>query len=315
MLIQIAFLLLAQGELSAAGGDINPSSLAQGRTNALIAENLAEGFDAFRVWWLPSKSVRGVHGNQIERAGNITKQLRQGVRLGRGVVFSLDKGPFKEDASPALLSVFAASVDDLLKSVATGDGHEHFSFGLRCSMQRHCQTDRSVVLGELPNTSGQPYGGHGDVSGPERDPVRIGDDVDRLHHPVVVVEGFAHAHENDVAQVFASACEIATNVEDLGDNFASLKMAAEAHLPGGAKHTSHGTSRLRTHTGGKATLKGHGNRLNGVSAIRTFGMGGEEKLSGMAIAAVDAGMFDEFGHDGGAGERFYDAPGDGKLAH
>ena len=55
--------------------------------------------------------------------------------------------------------------------------------------------------------------------------------VDGGHRVVVIVEGFAHAHQHDVGDGFAALAQRPGIIHHLRHDFAARKVTAEAHLP------------------------------------------------------------------------------------
>ena len=59
---------------------------------------------------------------------------------------------------------------------------------------------RALFFGESQDAGHDAHGADGDALGGEREAAGVTQDVDRVHHGVVIVERLAHAHEHDVSE-------------------------------------------------------------------------------------------------------------------
>ena len=105
-------------------------------------------------------------------------------------------------------------------------------------------------------------------------------DPEEIAHSVVVVQRFAHAHEDDVAQAFAGPGEDARDMPDLRDHFPRGEMPAESALPGGAEHAALGAAGLRADAGGVPVALAHEHGLDGLTVREA-----QEVLSREAVGA------------------------------
>ena len=71
-----------------------------------------------------------------------------------------------------------------------------------------------------------------------RHPVLVGQDPQRLHRVVVVVQRLAHAHQHDIEALIEEA-ELADEHTDLADDFTGGQVAVDAHLAGQAEGAAH----------------------------------------------------------------------------
>src|SRR5205085_8435495 len=121
--------------------------------------------------------------------------------------------------------------------------------------------DLAALVGEPKDPGDETDGAERDPPLAEVEPFRIADDIDRLHHRVVVVQRLPHPHEHDVAKRVAGLAEGADDVVDLGDDLARMKIPGEATLPGRAEHAALRAAGLRAQAGGMAAGEAHLHRL------------------------------------------------------
>ena len=121
--------------------------------------------------------------------------------LFRRVIFTGDECPFKENTAAAFFAVVAAGGDQFLQGVASGEGNERLPFSVGRAMQTDGEAHGPFFVGQAANAGHKADGAEGDVFGGDGQPIVVHDDVQGFHGRVVVVQGFAHAHEDDIAQV------------------------------------------------------------------------------------------------------------------
>ncbi len=112
-------------------------------------------------------------------------------------------------------------------------------------MERDGQVDLSLLVGESSDGRGQPHGRDGEAPRPEVKSVRVVELVNRAQRVVVIVEGFAHAHDDHVGDALPVFVEQARIVHHLRHNLAAAEVTPEAHLSRGAEDASHGAACLR----------------------------------------------------------------------
>ena len=83
-----------------------------------------------------------------------------------------------------------------------------------------------------------------DVPVPQAEAVRIVQQRDGIHHRVVVLERFAHAHEHDVGDPYPAVRELAREVARLIEDFGRVEVARESGLTGRAERAARRRSRL-----------------------------------------------------------------------
>ena len=155
-------------------------------------------------------------------------------------------------------------------------------------MEGDGQADLLRAIRELFDHGSKSRGGDGDVSGADIHAPRSGDDIERLVEVFVVGEGFAHAHEDDVVDLFPRN---GFDGEQLGYDLVCAEVAGESVESGGAEFAGVGATDLRGNAGGVAVrfvaVEGGGGRDEDgfyIAAVVEF----EEKLSGGVFRSLDA---------------------------
>ena len=224
-------------------------------------EDLGEAVDA-RVRRPLERNPGGlVERQQVHLPLDAVQQPHQAPRVLRRVVHVLQHHVFERDAIAALEREAAAGVEQLLQPVLAVDRHQQVALILGRRVQRDRQV-RHERLGRQPLERRQ----HAD--GRERDPPRrngqavlVGEDPQRLHRRVVVVQRFAHAHQHDV-EALAEHPELAQQHADLADDFAGRQVADDAHLAGQAEGALHRAADLGREAEGLRRRVGDEDRLD-----------------------------------------------------
>ncbi len=113
----------------------------------------------------------------------------------------------------------------------------------------------------------------------------IGENFQGLEDGIVVMERFAHSHEDEIAEAGGIlGAQDLFDLENLGDDFGGAKMAFESHLSGGTKNATHGASDLGADASGGATDIGHEHGFDGLSVGEL-----EEEFAGEAIGTCGIG--------------------------
>ena len=131
------------------------------------------------------------------------------------------------------------------------------------------EPDLQRFVGQLPDLRRESAGGNGDVAGADvQAPGRI-DDPDGADHVGEVGQRFAHAHEDDVVDLFAARL---FHREELLHDLARLEVAGEAVQPARAKFAAVGAADLggdadRAPVGGLAVERGRGGNEDRLDEI------------------------------------------------
>lgn len=179
------------------------------------------------------------------------------------VIHASDEGPLKEDLAACRGAVCAAGIHEDVEGPLPACGDEGGAVSFRGSVQAHGEMVGTLLTREPQDAGHDADGADGDMTGADIESARVCDDLQRGHYGVVVIQRFAHAHEDEISQSgFSLAAECPLAMEYLGDNLIRAEMAHKAHLSCGAKDAPHGTADLGAETGGVSTCIAHEDRLD-----------------------------------------------------
>src|SRR5205823_11291655 len=102
-------------------------------------------------------------------------------------------------------------------------------------MQRNRETNLQRLLSQFSDLRRQSTGGNRDVPRPDSNSPRRIDDSYRAHQVVQICQRFAHAHEDDVVDLFSA---LPLDRYDLIDNFVRAQIARKPVQPASAEFTS-----------------------------------------------------------------------------
>jgi len=192
---------LRDGELAAAGGDIDAATLAHGAPDfELRRKDVLKHPRGLRGRGRARVSISRIERDQIHLRGQIAEEFADGPGVGRRVVFPLDERPLVEDAATRGFAVSAARGHEFVERPFFRGGDERGAFGLIGGVEGNGEMDRTVFSGEAEDAWHDAHGAEGDALGPEREAVGIAENIDRVHDRIVVMERLAHAHEDEVAE-------------------------------------------------------------------------------------------------------------------
>ena len=119
-------------------------------------------------------------------------------------------------------------------------------------MERDRERDRHTLPRQLLDRWNETHRGDGDVAGAHTEAFRcrINQPVKRGDNRLVVREGLAHAHEDDVRELRGTARELSVSTRRLGlanlvDDLRRRKVTRQAHLSRRAERARHTAARLR----------------------------------------------------------------------
>ncbi len=161
----------------------------------------------------------------------------------RGVVLFLDQRIFDRVTTAGCGRVVVSSRQDLFHRKACR-GHELPPLFVVRRMQRDREPDLQTLRRQPPHHRDQTDGTDGDAAGAESEPVRTGQDRDRLHQHSVVGERLAHAHKDDVGNVTPFFAQPAGEMQHLPSDLTRAQIAQEALLAGSAERAAHGAAGL-----------------------------------------------------------------------
>lgn len=297
--------------MAAAGGDVDAATLADGAgERKFVGENFLEAACGVRAGRGAVVASGGVQRDEIYLRGESAEQVADGAGVFGRIVFAVDERPLVEDAAAGGFAVDAAGGDEFVERPFAGGGNEGGALFLGGGVEGDGEVEGAFFAGEAENAGNDADGAERDTLGGEGEAAVVAQDVDRAHDGVVVVERFAHAHQDDVAEPFAGGvcgrggggAEGAGDVSGLGDDFAGGEMARVAHLAGGTKDAAHGAADLAGDAGGDAARETHKNGFDALGVAE-----GEEVFARETVGGVGRGGEGEGADEGFGGEAVADA--------
>ena len=185
-----------------------------------------------------------VERNEVDLRAQASKQLDEPAGIGGRIVHTGEQHVFERDSTTAADRKSSTGVDQFLEPVFAVDRHERVPLLLGGRVQRHGQVGHEG-LGR------QPFEPREHADRRERHPARcdgeamlVGEHAQGPHRLIVVVQGFAHAHEDDVERGLEQVQHPRQDA-DLSGNFSGGQIADDAHLPGEAEGAPHRAPDLR----------------------------------------------------------------------
>ncbi len=288
--------------MAATSGDVDAAALAHGAGQAVFGEDGLKAFGGVAAGGRAVVASGRVERDEIYLGKLALEQAADGMGGGGRVIFSFDERPLVEDAALASGDVGAAGGHELVERPFFGGGDEGGALFLCGGVKRNGEVHGAVFFGEAQNARHDANGAERDARAGESEAGRIAQDVHGAEDGVVVVQWFAHAHEDEVAQAFVAGvrrdvlrvsvrrgsggggAEDGVHVHGLGDDFAGSEVAGETHLSRSAKHAAHRTAGLATDTGGDAARITHEHGLDAAVVGEI-----EQVFAGEAVGAAGFG--------------------------
>ena len=217
---------------------------------------------------------RGVQRNQVHLRFHAGQQLRQLARVFGRVVHAGEQHVLERDAA-ALASgnrLHASMISATPYFLLIGTSSP------RCTSVGACsEIARFGIIGSRASRSSagsRPTVDSVTRRGGSAEPVLVGQDPQRLHRLVVVVQRLAHAHQDDVEGLVLQVERVCQHA-NLADDFASRQVADQAHLARQAERAGHGAADLRR------DAEGHGRRVGNEDRLDLSAVGeAQQKLLG-----------------------------------
>jgi hypothetical protein len=241
-LASVRFLPMSSRELAAGGEDVFAAALPDDGRDAVVHEDFLEGLDGLGRGRLEGGAGKLVEEDQIELAAQVSEGPDEQLRVGGRVVHPGDEDVLEGDAPPLRHGVGLAGLDNGLDGVFPVDRHELVAPGIIGGIEGDGEIDRRILTEPL-DCGGEAAGRQGDPSSRERKPVVRADDGDGFQDVVVVVQGLAHPHEDEVVDPGAFlGAEL--RLDDLVDDLRGAKVAREPRFCRKAEGAAHLAARL-----------------------------------------------------------------------
>ncbi len=249
-------------QLAAGGIDVGAVFLADDAVDVVLFEDIIERQNIL----FGAALVFDVFGNRIVRdqvhVGKVTLILQQGnqfVRLLRSVVHARDHDVFESDAAVCLFQILVDGGHDFLQRVFAVDAHHAAADFIVRRVQGQSQVDLQPVFREFADLRSQSAGGNRDVASADCQTFGVVDDVQEGDDIVVIVERFADAHHDDVADAFTIAflIQVVLDLHDLCNDFACCQVALFAFQAACAERAADIAADLRRDADGQAVFLTH----------------------------------------------------------
>jgi hypothetical protein len=142
-------------------------------------------------------------------------------------------------------------VDEGGDIVGLVDGHDLVTLFVVGGVERQGELEFYLVITELADHLGDAGGGDGDAAGAHGEAViRVGDPFDSLEDILIIQQGFAHAHEDDIRQFLPiHPFGLLVDQYDFVIDLVVVKVTLTFHVPCGAELTAQRAADLRGDAG------------------------------------------------------------------
>ena len=159
--------------------------------------------------------------------GSAAQELgkRNGMRLIR--VLARDQTVFKDIPPARLIKIVRAGIQNVRDLVGIGNGHRAGALFVRDGVQRNGQIERDAFLGELHHFGDDAARRKTDIARADADALRIRHAAQKAHDVLVIVKGFAAAHQNEVGDrpILKRAALCAVDDKRLGQDLPRCQVA------------------------------------------------------------------------------------------
>ena len=251
---------------------------------------------------------RIIFNNVDEIGGDLAEDLHQFVGVLFAIVEVLEEDVFEGDLVAGLLIEMIQGFDEGFEIVGFVDGHDLVALFVIGRVQRDGELEFNLVVAELADHLSDSGCGDGDASGAHGQAVGGGDALDGFEDVLIIEQGFAHAHEDDVGEFFCvDAFRLLVDEDDFVIDLVVVEVAFAFHIAGGAELTAQRAADLGGDAGGLAFVGRDQDAFYEVvvggaetafdGAIRAIlggvdGEGGESEIPGELLAQ----LFAEVGH-------------------
>ena len=164
------------------------------------------------------------------------------------------------------------------------DGHDSFAHGVVRGVERDGETRTHRLFGEALDAGDDAAGRDGHAGSGQTD--FVDQQADRIHEGVVVEEGLAHAHEDEVDAVAAKLDLMAAeDRDDLTGDLAGSEVALDAELCGETELAVDGAADLRGDADGGAAARWRVGVVVGV--LGAVAIGHPDRLNSLVATGAD----------------------------
>ena len=256
---------MPQAELSAGGIRVFAAGAAEHRLDAVLHEDVEEHHHRRFGRRLEVGTVLdGRKGDEVHLGHRHAADLgRELFRAGARVVDAPDDRVLEGDDALGGVGVVRTRRQQLVDRPALVDGHQLGPQLVVWRVKRDGELKLDAFGGELLEARDDAAGRKGDVAGAEvRTPAGV-DELQCAERLVVVGEGLAHAHHDDVGDFAEGASR-----HVLGDDFVRRQRADDAARTAGAERAAHRAADLGGNALGEAPGRRNEHGLDGIAVLK-----------------------------------------------
>ena len=285
-------------QLTAGGVYVFAAAAAETGVDAAPLEMLHEVLDGIFVGFGKLGLVDGIVFDDVDEVGGyLAVYLDQLFGIFGAVVEIFEEDVFEGDLVAGLLIEMVEGIDEGLDVVGLVDGHDLVALFIVGGVKREGQLEFYFVIAELMDHFRDARGRDGDAAGAHGQSVGRGDAFDGFEDVLIVQQGLAHAHEDDIGELlFVYPLALLVDEDDFVVDLGVVEIAFAFHVPCGTEFTTERATYLRGNAGSFSFIGGDEDAFDEVRVS-----GAETTFDG-AVGGVLGGVDGESGEVEGIGE-------------
>ena len=248
---------------------------AEGGGDAVAAEDGVEGAAVFGGGAFPGEAFDVVVGDEVDLGAGGGGAFDEEAGFVEVVVDAFDEDILEGELLFLLRVPVAEGVHEFIDAPLLVHRHDLVAHVVAGAVEGNGEADLLRVVGEFSDLRDESGSGDGEVPGADVQSPIGGDDLDGLEEMGEVGEGFAHAHEDDVVDLFSADF---LGEEDLSGDFVGGEIAREPVESGGAEFAAVGAADLGGDAEGAAV---------GLGSVEAGGGGDEDALDVAAVVEAE----------------------------
>lgn len=270
-------------ELSASGQFVIAARHTHGGREIFGEETFLKFDDIVRGGGKELAIFEGIKADEIDFCGDGVEAFDEQIGIVRGMVQIFDNDVFEGDALPLVEGEFAQGIEELIEGPDAVGGHDLAAEFIAGGVQANGEVDAEIFGGKLLQSGDVADGGEGNFSPREVEAGGIEQDFDGAHDVIVIVEGFAHAHEDEIRDAPLLFIGDFLSDEDLLEDFVCGEVSSEAERCGSAEGAAEFAADLRGDAEGQSVRRRDEDGFDDIAILE-----GE----GDFVGAVFGDMFD-----------------------
>ena len=139
-----------------------------------------------------------IKADETDFSGDRVESFDKQIGIVWGMVKIFDDDIFEGDALSLVEGEFSQGIKELIERPDTVSGHNPAAQFIACGMQTDGKVNAEIFRGEFLKPRNMSNGREGNFASGEVEAGGMEQDFDGAHDVIVVVEGFTHAHEDEV---------------------------------------------------------------------------------------------------------------------